>query len=68
MNGGELIVCERWKQYISDQPGRYVAVLFIAPVLYLKGLKYDDYFIIGFAVVLFAWDMFWLLFKKRCEV
>ena len=45
----------------TDQPGRILAVFFIAPILAFKGLKYDDWFIFVFALILFAWDLYWLV-------
>ena len=50
------------KRYIStDQPGRVVACFIVAPVLAQKGLYYEDRFIVSFSVLLFAWDMYWLM-------
>jgi hypothetical protein len=48
----------------GDQPGRFVAVFVVSPVLARKGIEYDDFFIKSFSVALFLWDGFWILFKK----
>lgn len=48
----------RW----SDQPGRVLAVLVFAPLLVERGCRYDDKFLLGFGVLLFVWDLFFLLF------
>lgn len=45
---------------ITDQPGRVLAVFVISPILLFKGIKYKDYFIIVFAIILCIWDLFWL--------
>jgi hypothetical protein len=45
----------------SDQPGRVLAVFVIAPILLYKGYKYHDWFIFIFAIILFFWDLFWLV-------
>lgn len=45
----------------TDQPGRILAVFVLAPLIFMKGLKYKDVFLIVFAVVLFLWDLYWLL-------
>jgi hypothetical protein len=46
---------------ITDQPGRILAVFIISPILAYKGIIYDDWFIFIFAVILYAWDLYWLL-------
>jgi hypothetical protein len=45
----------------TDQPGRIIAVLYVSPVLAYKGYIYDDTFIKMFALVLFLWDLWWLI-------
>ena len=44
----------------NDQPGRLCAVFIVAPILFYKGLQYNDFFIILFSIVLFLWDLFWI--------
>ena len=51
----------------TDQPGRVVAVFVVAPVLLQKGYVYDDIFIKAFSVVLFAWDLYWIVAKPSLE-
>ena len=36
----------------------------VAPILFYKGLKYNDLFIIAFSIVLFLWDLYWLVTSK----
>ena len=49
----------------SDQPGRFIAVFVVSPVLAYKGfVVYDDTFIKAFSVVLFAWDLWWLIMRE----
>lgn len=45
----------------TDQPGRYMAVFGFAPILFYKSIKYKDRFIGTFAVVLFLWDLYWIV-------
>lgn len=46
----------------TDQPGRLLAVFVIAPILLYKGLvQHRDWFITLFAVILFLWDLWWLM-------
>ena len=48
----------------SDQPGRVIAVFVVSPVLAHKGfVVYQDVFLQTFSVVLFVWDLWWLLRK-----
>jgi hypothetical protein len=47
----------------TDQPGRFIAVFLIAPILVYKGLKYSDKFIFIFAIILFLWDSYWICCK-----
>ena len=51
----------------TDQPGRVLAVYVFAPILFYKGVEYHDKFLIFFAVALFFWDLYWLIFKKPLE-
>ena len=46
---------------ISDQPGRIVAIFVISPILAIKAVKYEDWFIFIFALILFGWDLYWIL-------
>jgi hypothetical protein len=50
-----------WSSRITDQPGRILAVLVFAPLIVYKGIKYRDWFLLAFGILLFAWDLFWLL-------
>lgn len=56
----------KWEDRINDQPGRYIAVFFVAPIIFHKGLQYNDAFLVWFAMILFFWDSYWLFFKKPC--
>lgn len=48
---------------LTDQPGRVLAVLVFAPLIFYKGCKYQDLFLIIFAILLFVWDLYWLTSK-----
>ena len=50
----------------TDQPGRLVAVCIFAPILLYKGYLYKDIFLICFGILLFIWDLYWLLLKDPC--
>lgn len=52
---------------LSDQPGRVLAVFVFAPILMIKGVHYKDWFLIAFALLLFVWDLYWLVFKAPCK-
>lgn len=52
------------KKWCNDQPGRVLACFVFAPVIGFKGIDYRDTFLLFFSVLLFAWDYYWLLFKK----
>lgn len=47
----------------TDQPGRVLAVFVLAPIILYKGIHYDDPFLVLFAIMLFFWDLYWLLIK-----
>lgn len=47
----------------TDQPGRLVAVGIVSPLLMYKGVMYEDVFIQGFSLVLFVWDLYWIITK-----
>ena len=48
---------------MQDQPGRIFAITVFAPLLIYKGYQYKDNFLIFFGILLFIWDLYWLLFK-----
>jgi len=52
---------------LTDQPGRVIAVFVISPVLFYKGYIYNDYFILLFSIILFCWDLYWLVCKSPME-
>jgi hypothetical protein len=54
----------------SDQPGRIIAVFFVAPILLYKSHKYRDISIFFFSIILFSWDMYWLICEppRICNV
>jgi hypothetical protein len=55
--------------FCNDQPGRLIAVFLIAPILFLKGINYDDLFIFCFAIILFLWDLYYIIFTKpNCNI
>ena len=48
----------------TDQIGRYFAVLIFAPLLVYKGQIYGDDELVGLGVLLFVWDLYWMLFRE----
>jgi len=57
------------KQINTDQPGRIIAVFIISPILLYKSHKYKDWFIFIFSIILFSWDLYWLVCEppKKCN-
>jgi hypothetical protein len=49
---------------VTDQPGRVLAVLVVAPYLAYRGLRCGDPLLVAIGVVLFAWDLYWLLHRE----
>jgi len=50
--------------FCNDQPGRLLAVFVISPILLCKGVFYNDLFIIIFAILLFCWDLYHIVYTK----
>ena len=48
----------------SDQPVRFLAVFIIAPIIVYKGYIYNDHFLVIFSILLFIWDLYWLICKE----
>ena len=46
---------------ITDQPGRVLAILVFAPYLGKAGIDYKDKFLLFFGILLFIWDLFWII-------
>lgn len=46
---------------ITDQPGRIFAVFVFGPLLFLKGLNYNDYILIFLGLLITFYDLFWLI-------
>lgn len=47
----------------TDQPGRILAVFIFAPLIAYKACLYDDTFLLIFSIMLFIWDLYWLIYK-----
>jgi hypothetical protein len=59
----------RWSLLVTltDQPGRWFAVLCFAPYLWWRGHVHRDPSLMGLAVLLFVWDSVWLaIAAPRC--
>ena len=52
----------------TDQPGRVIAVCVVSPLLAYKGIMYDDTFIKGFSILLFSWDLWWIVAKHPRQI
>jgi hypothetical protein len=48
----------------TDQPGRLIAVFILAPLIAYKACIYNDTFLLIFSIMLFMWDLYWLINKK----
>ena len=46
---------------ITDQPGRVLAILVFAPYLVKAGIDYKDKFLLFLGILLFIWDLFWII-------
>ncbi len=46
---------------LTDQPGRIFAIFIFAPLLIYKGYIYNDYILILLGILLFIWDLYWIL-------
>ncbi len=46
---------------ITDQPGRVFAILIFSPLLIYKGIIYEDIILILFGILLFLWDLYWVM-------
>ena len=53
---------------LSDQPGRVVAVLVVAPYLVYRGTRCRDPVLVAIGAVLFAWDLFWIMCREPRRV
>lgn len=49
---------------ITDQPGRWFAVVIFAPILIIKGVVYNDTILMVLGFLLLIWDLYWLIFKE----
>ena len=47
-----------------DQPGRILAVTIFAPIVIYKSIVFKDKFLLFFGILLFIWDLYWILCKK----
>ena len=53
---------------LSEQPGRGLAIFLFSPLILCKGIKYDDKFLILFAIILFFWELLWITKYKPKEI
>ena len=51
----------------TDQPGRFFAVFILAPLIAYKACVYNDLFLLIFSIMLFTWDLYWLIYKEPCK-
>ena len=49
---------------ITDQPLRVAAVLVFAPILFMKGKKYHDDFLVLFAILFIIVEVFCIIFMS----
>ena len=52
----------------SEQPGKVLAIFLFSPLILCKGIKYDDKFLILFAIILFFWELLWITKYKPKEI
>tara|TARA_B100000214_G_scaffold312954_1_gene245387 strand:- start:7618 stop:7791 length:174 start_codon:yes stop_codon:yes gene_type:complete len=53
---------------LSEQPGRILAIFVFAPLILCKGIKYKDYFLVIFSIVLFVWEVIWVMYYPAKRV
>ncbi len=53
--------------FCNDQPGRLIAVFVFSPLILWRGYKYDDVFLVIFALTLFLWDFYHIIFSRPNE-
>lgn len=54
--------------YYNDQPSILLAIILFAPILLYKGYKYDDIFLIFFSLLLFIWDLYYIINTKPSSI
>ena len=47
--------------YFSEQPGRIIAIFFIAPFLLWCGYRYENKILIVLSIVFFFYELFWII-------
>ncbi len=56
-------------KYITDQPGRILAVFVLGPIILYKGaVVYKDWFLILFAIILIMWDLWWIIMRPPASL
>ena len=46
---------------LTDQPGRVFAILIFSPFLIYKGYVYNDQYLLFLGLLLFFWDLYWII-------
>ena len=47
---------------ISDQPGRFFAILLFGPFLIYCGYKYEDFLLFFLGIIFIIYELFWVIF------
>ena len=47
---------------ISDQPGRFFAILLFGPFLIYCGYKYKDFLLFFLGIIFIIYELFWVIF------
>jgi hypothetical protein len=53
--------------FSNEQPGRLLAVFILAPIIAYKSYVYNDLFLLIFSIMLFIWDLYWLICKEPIQ-
>ncbi len=49
---------------ITEQPGRYFAILFLGPYLIYTGKKYHDKILFYIGILFIIYELFWIIYYK----
>jgi len=50
--------------FYNGQPGILIVILFLSPLLLYKGYIYNDNELMFFSLVLFIWDLYYVIYTK----
>jgi hypothetical protein len=51
-------------EYCNEQPARFILVLLLTPILFMRGFSNKDVFVMAFAIILFLCEFYWMTFTR----